>query len=128
MAHGTVRLVSKRKDGVKSAPDEAVIDIDRVNPILGNRHILRDHRDNAERARVIAAHGLDLDADLAVNGPMSRELDKLARRYAAGEKLALRCWCAPRPCHGQRYIAEIVSRANPHLNAEQEVTSNAHAL
>ena len=31
-----------------------MVDIDRANPMLGNPYILKDHRDDARRAQVIA--------------------------------------------------------------------------
>lgn len=114
---GSVRVVSKRRGGTAPDPGETVIDIDRTNPILGNRHILKNPNDEAERTRVIDAHGRDLDHDLAQNGPMAASLIALARRVAAGEQIALRCWCAPKRCHGDRQkyeierMAEEISRA-----------------
>ena len=53
---GSVRVVSKRQGGTAALTDETVIDVDRVNPVLGNRHILRNHHDDAERAVVIGAY------------------------------------------------------------------------
>lgn len=109
-----IRIVSKRKGGLQAAPDEAIIDVDRSNPVLGNPHILRDHRDMQERLRVIAAYERDLDRDLAERGPKTREIEKIADRLRRGEKIALRCWCAEpptrpqRPCHGDRIRLEVL--------------------
>lgn len=112
-----IRVVSKRKGGLLAAPDEAIVDVDRSNPILGNPHILRDHRDMQERLRVIAAYERDLDRDLAERGPKTREIEKIAHRLRRGEKIALRCWCAEpptrpqRPCHGDRIRLEVLRLA-----------------
>ena len=107
---GTVRVVSKRKGGIEPVAGELVIDVDRVHPILGNRHILHNYRDMDERARVIAAYDEDLAKDVAKRGPMLLEVERLAKRVKEGERLALRCWCAPLPCHAEilaHKIAEI---------------------
>jgi hypothetical protein len=112
-----IRVVSKRKGGLQAAPDETIIDVDRSNPILGNPHVLRDHRDMQERLRVIAAYERDLDCDLAERGPKTREIEKIAYRLRRGEKIALRCWCAEpptrpqRPCHGDRIRLEVLRLA-----------------
>lgn len=103
-----IRVVSKRRGGLLPGAGETVVDIDRTNPALGNPHILRDHRDDAERARVIAKYEADLADDLALNGPMTRAIRSLAERLRSGERIALRCWCAPRPCHGDRLRTEII--------------------
>jgi hypothetical protein len=109
-----IRVVSKRKGGLPAAPDETIIDVDRSDPILGNPHILRDHRDTQERRRVIAAYECDLDCDLAERGPKTLEIEKITDRLREGEKIALRCWCAEpptrprRPCHGGRIRIEVL--------------------
>lgn len=117
MKLGKARVTSKRKGGIPAAPHETIIHADRTNRILGNRHILHNHRDPEERARVIAAHGRDLDADLAVGGPISRELHRLAVQVALGKNIAFACWCAPRPCHADRY-AEIVNARAAEIGGE----------
>lgn len=109
-----IRVVSKRKGGLQASPDETIVDVDRSNPVLGNPHILRDHRDMQERLRVIAAYERDLDRDLAERGPKTREIEKIVDRLRRGEKIALRCWCAEpptrpqRPCHGDRIRLEVL--------------------
>lgn len=112
-----IRVVSKRKGGLEAASDETIIDVDRSNPILGNPHVLRNHRDMQERLRVIAAYERDLDCDLAERGPKTQEIEKIAHRLRRGEKIALRCWCAEppsrpqRPCHGDRIRLEVLRLA-----------------
>lgn len=64
----------------------------------------------SERERVIAANLVDLQADIARNGPMSQTLDGMVQRVLAGEKLALACWCAPCLCHVDNYANEIRRR------------------
>jgi hypothetical protein len=108
MSNGSIRVVSKRKGGVLPAAGETLIEIDRTSPIFGNRFILHDHRNDGERARVIAAFEAELDEDLSQCGPKSQELDRIAAMVRRGERAAFRCWCAPLRCHGDR-LAEIVA-------------------
>lgn len=97
-----IRVVSKRKDGLAAKPDETVIDVDRTNPVLGNPYILHNQHDLQQRLRVIAAYERDLDRDLAEDGPKAQAIRTIAERLRAGEKIALRCWCAERPSRGAR--------------------------
>lgn len=108
MKTGKARVVSKRSGGTPALPGETVISVDRTNRVLGNRHVMRNLDDPAERARVIAAHRADLEADLAASGPISKELHRLVVRAAMGENIALACWCAPCACHADSY-AEIIN-------------------
>lgn len=118
---GGVRVVSKRKErgSIVEVAGETVIDLDRSHPILGNRHYLNNHEDNDERARVIAAYNIDYQADLKIRGPMFLATQDLAARVAGGERLALRCWCAPRDCHAHLVatkIDEMVREHHAHAN------------
>jgi hypothetical protein len=90
-----VRVVSKRREkgAAQPAPGETVIDCDRSNPVLGNRHVLKNHHDDRARAEVIAAHKRDFEADVARDGPMSQAIDEIVARVRRGERIALRCWC-----------------------------------
>jgi DNA helicase-2/ATP-dependent DNA helicase PcrA len=123
---GGVRVVSKRKGGVTESAGETVVDVDRSNPVLGNRHYLNNHLDADERARVIAAYDVDFQKDLAARGPMFAAVRDLAVRVAAGERLALRCWCAPFECHGDLVAAKVVEFArDPALLATQKTEAAA---
>jgi hypothetical protein len=110
-AIGSVRVVSKRKGGLPAAAGEIVIDGDRSHPVLGNRQVLNDHNDDGERLRVIEADRLDLLADLASSGPRATVMLGLAEQVSRGERLALRCWCAPRPCHLDAIAQEVLRQA-----------------
>lgn len=105
-----IRVVSKRAGGVPAAPGERVVDVDRTNKILGNPHLLQDHRDAQQRRRVIETYGRDLAADIAAGGPKSRAIDAIVARMKAGERIALRCWCAPKACHGDLIMTEAIER------------------
>jgi hypothetical protein len=106
---GSIRVGNKRK-GSKFSPlmDELIIDIDRSDPILGNKHVLNDPSDNEERNRVILAYEKDLKEDEKKKGPMTCEISKIAAKVLAGKKVICMCWCAPTNCHGDL----IVSRVN----------------
>lgn len=110
-APGSIRIVSKRKGGTAATADEFVIDVDRSNPVLGNRHVLRNHRDSEERDRVIAANAADFAADVAAGGPMLAAVQEIADRLLQGQKIALRCWCEPEPCHARTYKAKAYELA-----------------
>lgn len=109
-AAGYARVVNRRKD---MAPDsqpeegEVVIPVDRRNLVLGNKHVLRNKLDSAERERVIAAYARDMDRDFAAQGPMYRAVHALALRVSAGEKLCLECCCLPLQCHASVIVEKI---------------------
>lgn len=108
---GSIRIVSKRKGGVEPVPGETIVDVDRTHAVLGNRHVLTDHRDAKERARVISAYATEFAGQMADQGPMWRAVSDLAARFKGGERIALRCWCAPRPCHAEIIQAKIYELA-----------------
>lgn len=110
---GYVRVINQRADMMPDAqpePDEVVLKVDRSNPVLGNRHILKNKLNHVERTRVIAAYRRDLERDIEKDGPMSREIEAIATRVVQGEKICMACWCAPMDCHGD-VIAEKVNQA-----------------
>ena len=104
MSSFNIRTVSKRHWGTQAEPGETVIAIDRSNPVLGNRHVLYKPKDIHERTSVIAAYEKDLDADFERGGVMYQAVVKIAERVQRGEHVALECWCAPLPCHGDSII------------------------
>ena len=106
---GTIRIGSKRANSAgKPRPGETVISVDRSNPVLGNRHILHDHRNATERWSVIAAYEDDLIADEQVHGPMTRAIEGIAQRVASGQNVILMCWCAPEyDCHARHIVTRV---------------------
>lgn len=111
---GSVRVTNLRVDlAPYSEPDddEEVFRIDRANPVLGNRHILRNKLDRHERAAVIQRHWNDLEADILAEGPMFKALLVLARKINRGENICLACHCSPLPCHGDNYVPVILRMA-----------------
>lgn len=112
MSAGYIRLGNFNRAMAPDAapePGETMVPVDRSNPVLGNRHLLRNANDPGERARVIAAYRRDLEADIAAGGPMSAALRELAARVQRGERLVAMCHCLPRQCHGE-VIVESVRR------------------
>lgn len=96
---GSVRTINKRHWGTKSEPGETIVSVDKSNKVLGNFYVKYTPRNLEERYEVIRKFKLDFDVDMKKRGPMYQEVLKLAHRVAAGESLALECWCAPLPCH-----------------------------
>lgn len=105
---GSVTVVSKRAGGIRPSAHHRVIPIDRRNPVLGNRHYLKNVNDDQERQRVIEANARDLERDEAVNGPMTDQLKTIAQCVLDGEHIALECWCKPKACHGDTYVKKIL--------------------
>ena len=97
---GYIRVVNVRGDeNFQPTPDEKLIMMDRSNPVLGNRHVIKT-RSRLERERVIEAYRKDLEADFAVNGPMRQALLAVARDIVDnGTKVTAGRHCAGAPCH-----------------------------
>lgn len=97
---GSVRVVSKRKDGVCAQSHEYVMDGDRKNPVFGNPVALADHGNVQARARVIEQYRREVfEPDVLRGGIIFEEMIKLAKEVEKGTHLALACWCKPDPCH-----------------------------
>lgn len=105
---GYIRVVNVRGDeDFCPIPSEKLIMIDRTNPVLGNRHVMKA-KSRMERERVIEAFRKDIEADIAVDGPMSQALRDMAKDIVENNaKIGCGCWCAGAACHGD-VIAEKV--------------------
>jgi hypothetical protein len=68
------------------------------------------NRDVAARADVIERYRAKYEADIRCDGPMAAATGALTERARKGERLVLICWCWPKPCHGNRIVAEINRR------------------
>ena len=112
---GTLRVTSKRAGGLQSRSNEIVVPVDRTNPLLGNRHILRNHKDRIERDKVIALYTKDLVEDFARKGSKYHACLRIAKHLKQGNNIALQCWCATPadkpfiPCHGHILEKEILA-------------------
>lgn len=91
-----VRVVNVRGDlEYQATSDERVVIGHRGNPILGNKHP-KEAKTMAERDRVIQESKKDLDADLAIQGPIWYALHEIAEDIVENKKkVAISCWCAP---------------------------------
>lgn len=110
MSKGYVRVTNARvsmSEDTAPEDDEAIVWVDRTNPVLGNEFVLRNKLDRKERDHVLALYSSKLDADLSSGGPMSKAIRGLADRVLAGEKICLQCWCRPLPCHADRLEKEV---------------------
>jgi hypothetical protein len=105
---GYIRPGNQRKyEYTTPLPGETVFFADRKNPTLGNPYELKNHKDMAERLRVIAAFKVDFDKDIAQKGKMFQACQQLAVRVQKGEKLLAMCWCHPKPCHVDVIINQV---------------------
>ena len=116
-----VRVVNVRGEPEYMATrDEKVVPIHRGNPILGNKHPMTT-KSMKERDRVIIAFNHDLEKDLAIQGPMWKALQELAKDIVDNkQKIALECWCLPCQCHGLKLVPVIVNMVNDILNPQKE--------
>lgn len=108
MAHAYVVNI---RDGEADLEGATPYRVDRANPVLGNPYHLNRRGDANERERVLRLHRAYVMADLATEGHVSKELAQMAHRVAAGETIALQCWCSPLPCHADLYAQIINERA-----------------
>ena len=102
-----VRIVNQRKGGNRPKPGELVIPADRTDPVLGNRHVLKDPNNREERAKVLRLHAEDEEADRAADGPITRRLREITEIVESGQPVAFVCWCFPEECHTMRYRQRI---------------------
>lgn len=104
-----VIVTSKRINSTVLPEGFTVVDVDRSNPVLGNKHAMIDTEpEGTERVRVIKEFKEDLDRDWASKGLMYNAIQNLANRVRDGERIALRCWCAPKACHADIIKDKIV--------------------
>lgn len=118
---GQIKIGNKRKGGVKFDSSFELIDVDRNHPILGNKHILHNHLDDEERARIIEAYRQDYNEDCSKNGPMLEATKVIARKVYKGQNVALMCWCGGppinKPCHAEIIKAKIEEILKPYENS-----------
>ncbi len=103
MKTGNARLGNLRKGCPRPLPGETEVRIDRTS-VLGNRHVMKSE---SERGSVIAAFGVDLEADVAAGGPASKAIDDIVARVLRGGSVVLECWCCPKPCHGDVILDRV---------------------
>jgi hypothetical protein len=113
-----IRVVNVRGEPeFQSTSDEKVIVGHRGNPVLGNKHPMKEQT-LKERNRVIVEYKKDLDADLAIQGPIYHTLKDIAKDIVENkQKIALQCFCSPLPCHLLTLVPIIVSLSKE-LDAE----------
>lgn len=116
---GKIKIGNKRKGGISALEGFTSVDVDRANPILGNRHVLSKWADDEERQEVLDDYKVDYDSDWFHDGPMKQETLKLARRVYKGENLLLVCWCngkpTYKPCHAEFIKSKIEEVLAPYI-------------
>lgn len=106
----------------QATPDEKVIVAHRGNPILGNKHPMKVQT-MRERDRVISEYKKDLDADLAIKGPMYQSLQNIAKDVVENkQKIAFSCFCFPHDCHAQKLLPVVVEMSQEIINKKNQNT------
>lgn len=115
-----VRVVNVRGEPeYQATSDEKVIVAHRGNPILGNKHPMKV-QSMKERDRVITEYEKDLEADLAVQGPMYHSLKEIAKDIVENkQKIAFSCFCLPCDCHAQKLLPVVVEMVEEIINKNQ---------
>lgn len=91
------RIIVKSLRDTASVPrGYTQVRVDRAS-ILGNPFPMKKEN---QRGSVIAYFRQYLEQSRLSRAKEWREIERLAQRVADGEKLALMCWCSPKPCHG----------------------------
>lgn len=119
-AAGSVRVISLRAQCNALAtllPGETVVRGDRSHPVLGNPNVFECPQSHEQRREVIAAFVAKAKADMAAGGPIAHEIDALAARVRAGERIALECWCKPLDCHLDWVADQVRERAYAGLSS-----------
>lgn len=120
----SIIVLSLRKNASPAPDGYRLVRVDRRNRILGNQHEMAN-QSVAERNRVISEFRKDVDRSRRKGGELWREIEKLANRVEAGEKLGLQCWCTPKACHADVIKSAItyVLRQRKHPIAGQQTLS-----
>ncbi len=107
-----IRVTNVRgEEDYRSSNDETIIIGHRMNPILGNKHVMKN-QSREERERVIKEHKKDLDEDLKNKGQIWQLLQEIAYQIVEHKtKFAIECWCKPLPCHNDLLIPVIIDMA-----------------
>lgn len=120
-----VRVVNVRgTPEFQATADEKVIIAHRGNPILGNKHPMLVQT-MKERERVITEYKKDLQADVAVKGPMYQALKSIAQYVVETKgKVAFACYCLPCNCHAMELIPVVVGMAQELLESTNTNQAN----
>ena len=84
--------------------------IGRPSP-LGNPYVIGRGRN---REQVIELFGVHLLEAICGDTPEARALARLVDEVRSGRNIALQCWCAPLPCHGDVIRAEVMRQTEAH--------------
>ena len=118
-----VTVTNRRWDSLrKPDPDDVVIDIGRPNPLGNPFQLGRGHGfgNLDEREKVIDQYRVHLERELERgSGPVFDAFQNIVSLVRSGKPVALNCWCAPLPCHGD-VIAEQVKPALDNAAADQK--------
>lgn len=100
-----VRIINLRS--YTQSADEELVKVDRSNKVLGNPFPMKSED---FRAAVCRQHQHWFNAALsAKNQQVIAELERIFWK-ATQNNVALGCWCAPKECHSELYLAYIMQR------------------
>ena len=103
-----IRLLNKRDKTALYPADLMIYDIDRPSgSVLQNPFPLSDKDDDEERNGVIEHYRQYFHEQYKSNKRLYYMVEHLAKLVRDGEKIALRCWCHPKKCHGTVIIEKI---------------------
>ena len=103
-----IRLLNKRDKTSVYPEDLMIVDIDRPSgSILQNPFPLSDKDDDLEREAVYFRYEQYFEERFENDEAFAAYVYRLAGLVADGTKLALRCWCHPKKCHGLAVIKKI---------------------
>jgi hypothetical protein len=102
-----VRLLNKRDKSSVYPDDLMIFDIDRSCPIMGNPIHLSDINDDDERASVLERYRVYFKKQYDHDQDFFTQIQYFANLVKDGKKIALRCWCHPKQCHGDVVIEKI---------------------
>lgn len=97
-------ILASQRAGAREIPEDfTAVNIDRTT-WLGNPFSHESDR------RVSIKRHREWFKQLNPDHRIKKELRRLIRRIKKGEKIALTCWCSPKPCHGKVYVEYITDR------------------
>lgn len=112
MLEDNIVVVSARQTGTPTPPGFTEVKISRPS-VLANPYRMKNPLET-ERRKVIKEFKkfLTKEEQWKEASPVREEILSLAARLKGGEKIALKCWCAPKKCHGDVIRDAVLSIAH----------------
>lgn len=87
-----------------------------------NPFVMKNKDDEDERNQVVDDYKIHFDEQFKTNARLVIHVHYLASLVSSGKKIALRCWCSPKRCHGHviiNKINEITGFMNPQVETTE---------